>query len=310
MNEDLAFRRCEEVTRTRAKNFYYGIRLLPGSKRRALCAVYAFARRMDDIGDGSLPDEEKLRHLAAARRSLEETSPDAADPVLAALGHARARFAIPLDAFGDLIDGIAMDVGGATYDTFTDLEVYCRRVAGSIGRLSVGVFGAADPAAMPLADDLGVAMQLTNILRDVREDLGRGRVYLPREDLDRFGCGVDLATASPEAIGELARFEVGRARSWFERGRQLLPLLDPRSGSCVSAMTGIYRLILDRIERHPQAVLRDRISLAPWEKAWVAVRSLAEAVAVRSLLAGSRSERRSSLPNVTHHRRSGSQVGR
>jgi phytoene synthase len=309
VNEDLAFRRCEEVTRTRAKNFYYGIRLLPGSKRRALCAVYAFARRMDDIGDGSLPDEDKLRHLAAARRSLEEPSPDATDPVVAALGHARARFPIPLDAFADLIDGIAMDVGGTTYDTFTDLEVYCRRVAGSIGRLSVGVFGAADPAAMPLADDLGVAMQLTNILRDVREDLGRGRMYLPRVDLDRFGCGVDLVSAPPEAIGELVRFEVGRARSWFERGRRLLPMLDPRSGSCVSAMTGIYRLILDRIELHPQAVLQGRVSVAAWEKGWVSVRSLAEAGAVRSLLMGRRSEQRPSLPQVTRHRKSGTQVG-
>jgi len=281
MKEELAFRRCEDVTRRRAKNFYYGIRLLPGSKRRALCAVYAFARRVDDIGDGSLSGEDKLRHLAAARRSLDETSPDASDPVLAALGYARAHFAIPMDAFGDLIDGVAMDVRGSTYGTFTELEVYCRRVAGSIGRLSVGVFGAADPAAMPLADDLGVAMQLTNILRDVREDLYRGRVYLPREDLDGFGCGVDLVTAAPEAIAGLVRFETRRARSWFERGRQLLPLLDPRSGSCVSAMTGIYRLILDRIERHPQAVLRGRVSLAPREKAWVAVRSLAAAGAVR-----------------------------
>jgi 15-cis-phytoene synthase len=310
MNEDLAFRRCEEVTRTRAKNFYYGIRLLPGSKRRALCAVYAFARRVDDIGDGSLPDDEKLRRLADARRSLDEASPDAPDPVLAALGHARARFAIPVDAFGDLIDGVAMDVRGRTFERFSDLEAYCRQVAGSIGRLSVGVFGAADPAAMPRADDLGVAMQLTNILRDVREDLGRGRVYLPREDLDRFGCGVDLANASPVAVGELVRFEVGRARSWFERGRQLLPLLDPRSGSCVSAMAGIYRLILDRIERHPQEVLLRRVSLAPWEKAWVSVRSLAEAGAVRFPLGGSRSGRGASLSEVTGHRESGTQVGR
>lgn len=309
MNEELAFRHCAEVTRSEAKNFYYGIRLLPWAKRRALCAVYAYARAVDDIGDGSLPSEEKLGRLEAARRSLEGISPDASDPVLAALGHARARFAIPVDAFGDLIDGVAMDVRGTTYATFSGLEVYCRRVAGSIGRLSVGVFGATDRTAMALADDLGVAMQLTNILRDVREDLDRGRVYLPREDLDRFGCGTDLSIASPGAIGGLVTFEAGRARSWFERGRQLLPLLDPRSGSCVSAMTGIYRLILDRVERHPEAVLRGRVSLAPWEKAWVAVRSLVGAGVVGSRMVWTRSEREPSMPDVTRHPEPGRQVG-
>lgn len=310
MNTALAFRHCEAVTRTRARNFYYGIRLLPGPKRRALCAVYAFARRVDDIGDGSLGSEEKIRLLASARRSLDETTPDSADPVLSALGHARARFGIPMDAFGDLIEGVEMDVRGTSYATFADLEVYCRRVAGSIGRLSVGVFGAADPAAMLLADDLGVAMQLTNILRDMREDLGLGRMYLPREDRGRFGCGPDLAAAAPEAIGELIRFEAGRARSWFQRGRQLLPLLDPRSGSCVAAMTGIYRLILDRIERDPQAVWRGRVSLAPREKAWVAIRSVAHAGAVWSRQAGRRAEQPQSLSEVSRHPEAGTQVGR
>jgi phytoene synthase len=310
MNEQAAFSYCERVTRGRAKNFYYGIRLLPKAKRRALCAVYAFARRVDDIGDGSLEGEEKIRRLDSARRSLGEVRPDAPDPVLAALGHVRTRFALPLDAFGDLIDGVGMDVRGTTYATFADLEVYCRRVAGSIGRLSVGVFGATDPAAMPLADDLGVAMQLTNILRDVREDLGRGRVYLPREDLDHFGCGIDPTTATPEAIGDLVGFEVRRARSWFERGRQLLPLLDPRSGSCVSAMTGIYARILDRIERQPEAVVRSGVSLRPWEKAWVAAHSLAGAGGLSLRFGGTRPEQVPPLPDVTRHPEPRTQVGR
>jgi phytoene synthase len=274
MNEEAAFRHCEGVTRMRATNFYYGIRLLPRAKRRAMGAVYAFARRVDDIGDGPFPDEEKVRRLQEARSSLQRISPDSPDPVLAALGHVRARFRVPLDAFTDLVDGVEMDVRGTAYPAFEDLVVYCRRVAGSIGRLSVGVFGAEDATAMPLSDDLGVAMQLTNILRDVREDLERDRVYLPAEDLERFGCYPDLGGAPPGAVASLIRFEAERARWWFARGLQLLPLLDGRSASCVSAMTGIYRRILDRLQRHPGEALRGRVSLPPWEKAWVAARSL------------------------------------
>jgi phytoene synthase len=279
MNEDAAFAHCEHVTRTRARNFYYGIRLLPVPKRRGLCAIYAFARRVDDIGDGtaSLSDEDRLLRLEAARGSLQDVSPGSPDPVLSALGHTLAMFPLPMEAVGDLIDGVEMDVRRTTYDSFADLEVYCRRVAGSIGRLSVGVFGASEPSAMSLADDLGVAMQLTNILRDVREDLDRGRVYLPREDLERFGFGPVVAEAQPDAWSSLILFEAGRARSWFERGLALVPLLDPRSASCVMAMTGIYQRILARIEAYPRRVLRERLSLAPWEKVWVAARSLAGA---------------------------------
>jgi 15-cis-phytoene synthase len=274
MNLELAFRHCEHVTRSRATNFYYGIRLLPGPKRRALCSIYAFARRVDDIADGPLPDSEKLLRLQAVRGSLDRLSPGSADPVLSALGHACTAFAIQREGFTDLIDGVEMDVRGATYDTFSDLETYCRRVAGSIGRLSVGVFGATDPSAMVLADDLGVAMQITNVLRDVREDLSRGRVYLPREDLERFGCGPDLAGSPSEATGSLIEFEAGRARAWFDRGLGLISMLDGRSASCVIAMTGIYLRLLGQIEEQPDRVLGERLSLAPWEKAWVAARSL------------------------------------
>ena len=268
------YRRCEEITRARAANFYYGIRLLPVPKRRALCAIYAFARRVDDIGDGLLTAAEQLHLLEQARADLGRVS-SSSDPVLSALGDAAARFPIPLSAFTDLIDGVEMDARGGRYATFDALEAYCRRVAGSIGRLSVGVFGSSRPdTATRLADDLGVAMQLTNVLRDVREDLGRGRMYIPEEDLDRFGCGPDLGMAPPTALAGLVRFEAARARDWFRRGLRLLPLLDSRSASCVAAMTGIYRRILARVERHPEGVLEGRVSLPPWEKAWVAARSL------------------------------------
>ena len=276
MIEADAYRRCEEITRARAANFYYGIRLLPVSKRRALCAIYAFARRVDDIGDGTLTAGEQLHLLDRARMDLGRVDGSSSDPFVWALRDAAARFPVPLSAFADLIDGVEMDVRGQTYPTFEALEVYCRRVAGSIGRLSVAVFGSTRPdTASRLADDLGVAMQLTNVLRDVREDIGRGRMYLPAEDLARFGCDSDLAFATAEAVAALVRFEAARARDWFRQGLRLLPLLDSRSASCVAAMTGIYRRILARLERHPEGVLQGRVSLPTWEKAWVAARSLA-----------------------------------
>jgi phytoene synthase len=275
---ELAYRTCVRTTRHAAANFYYGISLLPRPKRWAMSAVYAFSRRVDDIGDGPLADEVKLAALAAERERLELLSlgkVDPGDPVLIALADAHPRFDLPLDALASLIEGVELDVRGTSYETFDELVVYCRHVAGSIGRLCLAIFGAGDrERAIPLADDLGVAMQLTNILRDVREDGERGRIYLPAEDLRHFGID-DPATASPEALAGLIRFEAARNREWFTRGLVLADLLDARSSSCLLAMTGIYRGILERIERQPAEVLQRRISVPAWEKAWLAARSLA-----------------------------------
>ena len=270
---------CEGVTRARARNFWYGIRLLPRPKREALAAVYALSRRIDDVGDDGLPEAHQRAALDAIVASLTAIAPDASDPVLAALGLASRRFDIPVDAFVDLIEGVRMDLDGTSYTTFDELVVYARRVAGSVGRLSLSVFGSSDPQrAAPLADDLGVAMQLTNILRDVAEDLGRGRVYLPAEDLDRFGCSSsDLAGPPDRRVAELIRFEARRAEGWFERGLGLLPMLDRRSAACAGAMAGIYRRLLRRIARHPESVLHERVSLPGWQKAAVAARALARA---------------------------------
>jgi phytoene synthase len=274
-----AIRHCERITRARARNFWYGIRLLPRDKRGALAAVYALARRIDDVGDDGLPPSQAGAALDRIESSLERIEPNADDPVLAALGIAARAFPLPIAAFGELIDGVRMDVDGTTYRTFDDLVMYARRVAGSVGRLSLSVFGATDPvAAGPLADDLGVAMQLGNILRDVREDLGRGRLYLPLEDLERFGCSLrDLQGPGDERTDALVRFEVDRAQSWFERGLRLLPMLDRRSAACAGAMAGIYRRLLRRVAAQPRTVLRRRLSLPGWEKAAVAARALAGA---------------------------------
>jgi phytoene synthase len=282
-----AYRGCETITRQQAKNFAYGIALLPGDKRRALSAVYALARRIDDIGDGTLPAEEKLAALGEARVALTAvaagTAADAAatgDPVLIALHDAASRFRIPLAAFGELIDGCEADVRGDQYDTFSQLEHYCRCVAGSIGRLSLGVFGSRDLRAEQLADALGVALQLTNILRDVREDLGNGRVYLPADDLARFGCalippGVEGGDGKIDGpVADLVAFEAERARAWYAVGMQLLPMLDWRSAACTGAMAGIYRRLLEHIAASPQQALAGRMSLRGREKALIALAAI------------------------------------
>ncbi len=294
-----AYRRCEEITWSQARNFSYGIRLLPPAKRQALAAVYAFARRIDDIGDGTLPAPEKLTLLEEARdglSTLQAGGVDDGDEVLVALADAAARFDIPLPAFGELIDGCAADVRGVSYATFDDLLHYCRCVAGSIGRLSLGVFGTSDPQqAVPLADSLGVALQLTNILRDIREDYATGRVYLPAEDFARFGCtlggsslpapGDGSAGALPppatdpelDKLTALVEFEADRARTWYAKGLTLMPLLDRRSAASAGAMAGIYYRLLEHIAASPAAVLTRRVSLSAREKAAVAVKSLATA---------------------------------
>jgi 15-cis-phytoene synthase len=296
-----AYGHCEALTRVQAANFFYGIRLLPGERRRAMCAVYAFARRVDDIGDGTLAREEKLRRLDDEARAL--AAPAGTDPVMVALADSQRRYPLPVQALDELIEGVRMDVTGVTYESFDDLVVYCRRVAGAIGRLCLAIFGLREDAgtdlarAEGLADDLGVALQLTNILRDLREDAEIGRVYLPAEDLRRFGV-VAEEPAESEALGRLAhalaspldgpvmqaqqlaglralvRFESERAREWFDRGIVLASMLDRRSGACVLAMAGIYRRLLERIDARPEQAMRRRMSLPAHEKAWVAARGM------------------------------------
>jgi phytoene synthase len=343
VNVHAAYQHCEQITWTQARNFSYGIRLLPPAKRQALAAVYAFARRIDDIGDGDLPKPAKLAALADARASVtalgaqrnlpsQNGKPAGAnggsasgnggpsgaatdgDLVLVALTDAAGRFDIPLPAFGELIDGCEADVRGTTYRTFDDLLHYCRCVAGSIGRLSLGVFGTADVAtAAPLADALGVALQLTNILRDIREDYLGGRIYLPAEDFERFGCSLENGAlqqvpggngslpsghlarghlargpgdgGNEDKLAALVEFEAQRASTWYARGLTLIPLLDRRSAASAGAMAGIYFRLLERIAASPRAVLERRMSLSAGEKALVAARSLA--VALRPRRAGS-----------------------
>ena len=299
MNTDEAYQQCEQITWEQARNFAYGIRLLPRDKRRALAAVYAFARRIDDIGDGDLPPETKTAQLEQARDQVhalvaavkdgngvnaDDDGIDDNDPVLVALVDSGTRFDVPLIAFTELIDGCLADVNQASYKTFDDLLWYCRCVAGSIGRLSLGIYGASHPEKQAkLADDLGVALQITNILRDVREDFRNNRIYLPAEDLTRFG--IEFAPfGEPEPFpseamqarfATLVEFEAARAREWYGSGLRLLATIDRRSAACTGAMAGIYRRLLDRIAANPHAVLEGRMSLPGSEKALVAAEALA-----------------------------------
>lgn len=279
-----AYAQCEDITATQARNFSYGIRLLPGPKRQAMCALYAMARRIDDIGDGNGEAHEKLEALGEVRKSLSELQSDSAtagaDPVLIALADAVQRYALPMEALDELIDGCEMDINGVTYETFDELVGYCRRVAGTVGRLSLAVYGSRPhDNAEYLADSLGVALQITNILRDIVEDRDMmGRIYLPAEDAIRFG--VDPHLRGPEVeLAALISFEAARAREWYAEGLQLLPLLDWRSRACTAAMAGIYRRLLDRIASDPLSVTRERVSLSGSEKARVAARALARGTA-------------------------------
>lgn len=280
-----AYRECERITREQARNFAWGIRLLPERKRTALSAVYAVARRIDDIGDGSLPREEKIRLLADARAGAMSPADYSDDLVFVALDDAARRLPIPLKAFGELVDGCEQDVTGRHYTDLGQLVDYCRLVAGSVGRLSLGVF---DPVlrdadvgrAAELADELGVALQLTNILRDIREDLANGRVYLPADDLALFGCELrTLPDGSLDpaggALAEVIRFEAARAWGFYDRGLRLLEVLDRRSAACCAAMAGIYSGLLARIAADPTLVMRGRTSLSTRAKLGVAGRSLA-----------------------------------
>jgi 15-cis-phytoene synthase len=273
--ESAAISHCEQVTRAQARNFWYGIRLLPPAKRGALAAVYALARWIDDIGDGGLSPEQKRAALDDVERSLDSLDDPGDDLVLAALREVSQTFPLPVGSFQDLIDGVRMDIDGDRYETFDDLVVYCRRVAGSVGRLSLAIFGADHGGGADelyaLADDLGVALQLTNILRDVREDLAAGRVYLPAEDLRRFNVGAqELGGSTSPRVASLIRFEAERAGVWFERGLALLAHLDRRSAGCTGAMAGIYLRLLRRIQADPLQVTERRLSLPVWEKVWVA----------------------------------------
>jgi phytoene synthase len=261
MTVDAAYDEVLRITRREAKNFAYGIMVLPKEKRRAIAAIYAFAREVDDIADGDLPVAEKRAQLEALRAKLDGGQ-------LVALADARSRFGIPRAALSKLVDGGLQDLEQTRYATFDDLRGYCEQVAGAVGIACVAVYGSDD---VERANTLGIALQLINIMRDVQEDAELGRVYLPQDELQRYA--VDELRHTPEFV-ELMRFQAQRARAHLAEGLRLLDSLDRRSALCVSTFAGLYSGQLDRMEANDFDVFDKSCRLSTRAKLGVVVRNL------------------------------------
>jgi 15-cis-phytoene synthase len=263
MSVDQAYAEVERITRREARNFAYGIMVLPRPKRRAIAAIYAFARRVDDIADGPLSDAEKRARLEQLHAALDAAPGN--DAVFVALADARWRYPIPASALHDLVDGGLQDTERRRYDDFEQLLDYCKHVAGAVGVACVAVYGSEDTAR---AETLGVALQLINIIRDVREDWELGRVYLPQDELSAYGVGEDDIAAgrvTPEWRALLG-FQASRARAYLKEGFELLDSLDARSAACVGTFARLYRATLDRIEARGYDVFDGSVRLSPLTK--------------------------------------------
>ncbi|HEX8924945.1 MAG TPA: phytoene/squalene synthase family protein [Terriglobales bacterium] len=291
---ETAYCNCRHIARKAAKNFYYGFMVLPKRRRDALCAVYAFMRQADDISDEpglSLADRrQKLTtFLDNFRRTAAGEPTD--DPVLMALQDSQQRFNIPSTLLEQLVAGTAMDLQDdfvadparpvVAYKTFDQLYDYCYHVAGVVGLVCIKIFGYTDNAAEPLAEHLGVAFQLTNILRDVKEDAQMGRIYIPQEDLDRFhvspqelAAGTDTAKLQP-----LLQFEGKRGRDFYKSGEELLPLIEEVSQPALWVLINVYRGLLDRIEARNFDVYSERVRMSTFHKLQLLVRGFLKRLA-------------------------------
>jgi phytoene synthase len=274
VNVDAAYTEVLEITRREAKNFAYGIMVLPREKRQAIAAIYAFARAVDDVADGDLPLEEKRARLEGLRASLDGHP---ADPVFVALRDARERFGIPREPLAALVDGGLQDTEQARYGDFDELRGYCEKVAGAVGLACVRVYGSSDTEhALTYATELGIALQLINIIRDVAEDWRLGRVYLPQDELAAFGVGeedIEQGRVTPEWLA-LMTFHTARARAYLAEGLHLLESLDRRSALCVGTFAGLYRETLDRIETGGFDVFGEKIRLSTPRKLAVVAKGL------------------------------------
>jgi 15-cis-phytoene synthase len=276
---------CRGIARKEAKNFYYAFLALPRAKRNAICAVYAFMRHADDLSDDEskphaqrrLELDEWLAQWHAAQRG-EATL----DPVFIALRDTAQRFSIPAELLDQLVAGTTMDLDLEaapgrldTYETFAELYRYCYLVASVVGLVCIRIFGYSDRAAEKLAEETGIAFQLTNILRDVREDASRGRVYLPIEDLSRFGTSaeelatVNCGSAIKQQHRELLQFEASRAHQYYKSAQKMLPLLSPDSRPAMWVLVAIYSRLLDLMEADNFDVFSTRIKVPTHEKLWI-----------------------------------------
>ena len=266
MNLAESYRHCQRIARSTGKNFYYSFLVMPAEKRAAMCAIYAFMRRSDDIADSSANPVEGLRQWRAA---LDRQ--DSSDPILPALFDTVERYRIERRYFHELLDGTMMDQTKIRYETFDELYRYCYHVASVVGLIVLPVFGYKDQAALVPAEACGIAFQLTNILRDVKEDAAMGRVYLPGEDLRRFGVAErDLMEGRmTPAFEELMRFEAARARKYYREAQPLLGMIERDSRATLAVMIAIYSGILDKLERRQYRVFDEKVRLSALEKCWI-----------------------------------------
>jgi 15-cis-phytoene synthase len=272
-----SYRQCQQIAKRTGKNFYYSFVVMPAEKRAAMCAIYAFMRRSDDIADGAanpaVASEGLKEWRAAVDAALRGQTTD--EPILPALADTVKRYRIETRFFHELLDGTEMDQRVTRYETFDELYRYCYHVASVVGLIVVHVFGYKDESALVPAEACGIAFQLTNILRDVQEDAGLGRIYLPREDLKRFHveeADIMNSRTTPEFL-ELMRFEANRAREYYRRARPLRGLIDPDSRGTLDVMMAIYGGILKKIEKNNYAVFDEKMRLSTAEKVWIVAKT-------------------------------------
>ena len=273
---EIAYDYCQRVARKQAKNFYYAFRTLPILKRRAIYATYAFCRMCDDIADEDTPLDEKRRQFSETRNWLTESlrcsgyevGNDALPPEFAALSDATAAFGIPHHYYTQVIEGVESDLVKTRFENFEELKAYCYQVASVVGLICIEVFGYEDEAAREYAIDMGIAMQLTNILRDIKEDAERDRIYIPLDEMARFGYSEDDLKQGiiDERFRSLMALQVNRARDYYQRSQKLFPLIDAGARACPKVLHLAYRSILDRIDTQGYDVFSQRIGLTTFEK--------------------------------------------
>jgi phytoene synthase len=275
---EAAYAQCQQIARREAGNFYYSFLVLPREKRRGMYALYAFLRRTDDLGDNDQPAEIRRGDLDRWRAALDRALAGTCDtPLFLALHDTVQRFGIPPEYLHAAIDGVLMDVEGRSYETFAELSEYCYRVASVVGLACIHIWGFHhDPAAIEPARACGLAFQLTNILRDLKEDAAAGRVYLPQEDLRRFNYSADdlRACVRDDRFRELMRFEIARAEQLYHEGSLLQRYLEPDGRAALGAMVAIYHGLLNEIRRLDGDVFTRRIALSTWRKWGIAARWL------------------------------------
>ncbi len=272
-----SYRWCQEVARRQAGNFYHGFHLLPRAQRLAMCALYAFMRVTDDLADEPGEIAEKRQRLARWRQQFDDAlAGRATHPLLPAFRHVVETYGLPRTAIVDVIDGVEMDLYQDRYATFADLYTYCYRVASAVGICCVHIWGFRDERALAHAESAGIALQLTNILRDLAEDGRRGRLYLPAEDLAAFGCTEDEVTMGcrSDRLRALLAFETRRAYDYYDAARPLEGLLQPAGRAVFSVIWRTYRTLLDRIVASDYDVYARRLSVSRWTKLWLVLRAL------------------------------------